>query len=144
MGRKNNRKKEHIPSIKRLERLLVYPRRMEIWHANLPMNQNTSVQGGSRPVVIISNDICNQKSNIVTVAPITSRMKHLEMPTHVVIGNLREENSMVLAEQIQTIDKSLLDKRIGSCAGMEDQIEAAILEQIGIKQAAEAAERKNE
>ena len=143
MGRKNNRRNEHIPSMKRLERQLVHPKRMEIWYAKLPLDRNTSVQGGSRPVVIISNDICNQRSSTVTVAPITSRMKHLEMPTHVLIGNLRDENSMVLAEQIQTIDKSRLDRKIGSCAGMEDQIEAAILEQIGIKQAAEAAERKN-
>jgi len=142
MGRKNRRMKEHIPDVKRLERRLVHPRRMEIWYAKLPMGRNTSVQGGSRPVVIISNDICNQRSNTVTVAPITSRMKHLEMPTHVVIGNLRDEDSMVLAEQIMTIDKSRLDRKIGDCAGMEDQIEAAILEQIGI--AAEAAERKSE
>ncbi len=142
MGRKNRRMKEHIPDMKRLERRLVHPKRMEIWYAKLPMGRNTSVQGGSRPVVIISNDICNQKSNTVTVAPITSRMKHLEMPTHVVIGNLRDEDSMVLAEQIMTIDKSRLDRKIGDCAGMEDQIEAAILEQIGI--AAEAAERNRE
>ena len=144
MGRKNNRKNEHIPSVKRLERQLIRPKRMEIWYAKLPLDRNTSVQGGSRPVVIISNDICNQRSNTVTVAPITSRMKHLEMPTHVMIGNLRDENSMVLAEQIMTIDKNRLDRKIGSCAGMEDQIEAAILEQVGIKQAAEAAERNRE
>lgn len=133
MGRKNNRKKEHIPSVKRLERMLIRPKRMEIWYAKLPMDKRSNVQGGSRPVVIISNDICNTKSGTVTVVPITSRMKHLEMPTHVVIENLKDETSMILAEQIQTIDKIRLDRRIGDCLGMEDEIEKAILEQVGIE-----------
>ena len=43
------------------------PQRMEIWYAYLPMKKGSSVQGGNRPVVIISNDICNEVSSVVTV-----------------------------------------------------------------------------
>lgn len=131
MGRKNNRKAEHIPRIR--NSLLVHPKRMEIWYASLPLDRRTSVQGGNRPVVIISNDICNEKSNTVTVAPITSQLKHLEMPTHVLIENLKDETSMVLAEQIMTVDKRFLDRKIGDCKESEEKIEKALMEQIGIK-----------
>ena len=87
---------------------------------------------GSRPVLVISNDIVNARSANVTVAPITSQLKHLEMPTHVVIRNLRESSSMVLAEQIMTVDKKKLLRRIGDCKEMEAEIEKALMEQIGI------------
>ena len=81
-------------------------------------------------MVIVSNDICNEKSNTVTVAPVTRQIKHLEMPTHVLI---MDGASMVLAEQVMTIDKRFLDRRIGDCKGQEQQIEKALMEQIGIK-----------
>ena len=119
MGRKNRKKQYH-------------PRRMEVWFADLPMDETTSIQGGSRPVLVISNDIVNARSANVTVAPITSQLKHLEMPTHVVIRNLRERSSMILAEQIMTVDKKKLIRRIGDCKEMEAEIEKALMEQIGI------------
>lgn len=128
MGRKNRRKQEHIRPLGK--QLIVRPRRMEIWYASLPLDRRTSVQGGNRPVVIVSNDICNEKSNAVTVAPVTRQIKHMEMPTHVLI---MDGTSMVLAEQIMTIDKRFLDRRIGDCKGQESQIEKALMEQIGIK-----------
>lgn len=128
MGRKNRRKQVHIRPLSR--QLIVRPKRMEIWYAALPLDRRTSIQGGSRPVVIVSNDICNEKSNAVTVAPVTRQIKHLEMPTHVLI---MDGDSMVLAEQIMTIDKRFLDRRIGDCKGQERQIEKALMEQIGIK-----------
>ena len=121
MGRKNRRKQEHIRPLSR--QLIVRPKRMEIWYAALPLDRRTSIQGGSRPVVIVSNDICNEKSNAVTVAPVTRQIKHLEMPTHVLI---MDGASMVLAEQF-------LGRRIGDCKGQERQIEKALMEQIGIK-----------
>lgn len=130
MGRKNNRKKEYIPHIHK--RLLIHPRRMEIWYASLPMDRRTSVQGGSRPVVIVSNDICNEKSSAVTVVPITRQIKHLEMPTHVVIEEILNQPSMVLAEQIMTVDKRFLDRKIGDCKSVEPAIEKAMLEQLNI------------
>ena len=130
MGRKNNRKRERIRSVPR--DILIHPRRMEIWYASLPMDRRTSVQGGSRPVVIVSNDICNEKSSAVTVVPITRQIKHLEMPTHVVIEEILNQPSMVLAEQIMTVDKRFLDRKIGDCKSVEPAIEKAMLEQLNI------------
>ena len=110
------------------------PQRMEIWYANLPMKQGSSVQGGNRPVVVVSNDICNSVSTVLTVAPMTRQMKKMTLPTHVLIDAPDGGQSVVLAEQIMTIDKSLLDKKMGKVLKKDEKaIEAAIKEQLGMR-----------
>ena len=68
-----------------------------------------SEQGGIRPVVIIQNDVGNKHSPTVIAAAITSQLGKNKLPTHIEIGpkncGLKSE-SVVLAEQIRTIDKS--------------------------------------
>ena len=59
--------------------------RLEIWFANLGFNQGKYNETGVRPVLILSNDIANTVSPIVTVAPMTSRLHKLYLPTHVLI-----------------------------------------------------------
>ena len=72
--------------------------------------------GGIRPVVIIQNDMGNKHSPTVIAAAITSQMGKNKLPTHIEIGpensQLKTE-SIVLTEQIRTIDKSRLKERIG-------------------------------
>lgn len=126
MGRKNNRKPVRIPRLRQAE--FIKPHRMEIWYAHLPMYKG-SVQGGARPVIIVSNDACNEASKIVTVVPLTSQIKRLNLPTHILI-HLGDSDSVALAEQIITIDQRLLDRRIGKC-DREAEIEAAIMTQLG-------------
>ena len=76
-----------------------------------------SEQRGKRPVVIVQNDIGNQHSSTVIVACITTKAKKTNMPTHIIVrmenGTLSRE-SMVMAEQLRTIDKSRLGDRIGT------------------------------
>ena len=75
-----------------------------------------SEQGGIRPVVIIQNDLGNKHSPTVIAAAITSQMGKAKLPTHIEIGsqnNGLKEDSVVLAEQIRTIDKSRLKEKIG-------------------------------
>ena len=110
------------------------PQRMEVWYADLPLNKDSCVQGGNRPVVIISNDICNEVNSVITVAPMTRQMKRLALPTHAVIDSPDGGQSVVLAEQIMTIDKSQLDSRMGRIKDYDlEKVEAAILEQLGMK-----------
>ena len=75
-----------------------------------------SEQGGIRPVVIIQNDMGNMHSPTVIAAAITSQVGKNKLPTHIEIGphnsNLKSE-SLVLTEQIRTIDKSRLKEKIG-------------------------------
>lgn len=111
------------------------PHRMEIWYANLPLNMDSCVQGGSRPVVIISNNICNELNQVITVIPMTRQMKKLNQPSHTVIDAPNGGQSLVLAEQIITIDKKLLDNRIGKVMEYDlEKVETAILEQLGMSE----------
>ncbi|OPY58260.1 MAG: mRNA interferase EndoA [Pelotomaculum sp. PtaU1.Bin035] len=74
-----------------------------------------SEQGGTRPVLIIQNDIGNQYSPTTIVAAITSQIDKAKLPTHVEMpanpGGM-EKNSVILLEQIRTIDKSRLLEKI--------------------------------
>ena len=75
-----------------------------------------SEQGGIRPVLIIQNDLGNKYSPTVIAAAITSQTNKTELPTHIKLGENTsglKSNSVVLAEQIRTIDKSRLKEKIG-------------------------------
>ena len=75
-----------------------------------------SEQGGIRPVLIIQNDVGNKHSPTVIAAAITSQTTKNKLPTHIEIGsgqNGLKSDSVVLAEQIRTIDKSRLREKIG-------------------------------
>ncbi len=74
-----------------------------------------SEQGGVRPVLVIQNDVGNRYSPTVIIAAITSQIDKAKLPTHVEINaaeyNL-DRDSVVLLEQIRTIDKQRLQKKI--------------------------------
>ena len=75
-----------------------------------------SEQGGIRPVLIIQNDMGNKHSPTVIAAAITSQTGKNKLPTHIEIGsqnNGLKSDSIVLTEQIRTIDKSRLREKIG-------------------------------
>ncbi len=72
--------------------------------------------GGIRPVVIIQNDKGNRHSPTVIAAAITSQIGKNKLPTHIEIGPENSQlktDSIVLTEQIRTIDKSRLKEKIG-------------------------------
>ncbi|MHA8110661.1 type II toxin-antitoxin system PemK/MazF family toxin [Lactobacillaceae bacterium Melli_B4] len=74
-----------------------------------------SEQGGVRPVLIIQNNIGNHYSPTVIVAAITARISKPKMPTHVGIKANQsdiEKDSVILLEQIRTIDKQRLNDRV--------------------------------
>lgn len=74
-----------------------------------------SEQGGIRPVLIIQNDIGNKHSPTVICAAITSRMNKAKLPTHVEISSRDYgvvKDSVVLLEQIRTIDKQRLKEYV--------------------------------
>ncbi|MCK8625135.1 type II toxin-antitoxin system PemK/MazF family toxin [Apilactobacillus xinyiensis] len=76
-----------------------------------------SEQGGMRPVLIIQNNIGNHYSPTVIVAAITARISKPKMPTHVGISSKKtkiEKNSVVLLEQIRTIDKQRLHDKVAN------------------------------
>ena len=76
-----------------------------------------SEQGGVRPVLVVQNDVGNKYSPTIIVAAITSKKNKADLPTHVAIdadGNGLSKNSIILMEQLRTIDKRRLKERIGT------------------------------
>ena len=75
-----------------------------------------SEQGGIRPVLVIQNDVGNRYSPTIIVSAITSRLSKTKLPTHIEIpGELYglSKDSVILLEQIRTIDKRRLREKIG-------------------------------
>jgi mRNA interferase MazF len=74
-----------------------------------------SEQGGIRPVLIVQNDIGNQYSPTTIILAITSQINKAKLPTHIELKAKDyglERDSVILAEQVRTIDKSRLKQRI--------------------------------
>lgn len=75
-----------------------------------------SEQGGIRPVIVIQNNIGNRYSPTVIISAITSQINKAKLPTHVEISSEEyglNRDSVVLLEQIRTIDKRRLKEKIG-------------------------------
>lgn len=90
-------------------------RRGDIYYADLSPVVG-SEQGGLRPVLIIQNDVGNRYSPTVIAAAITSRMGKTRLPTHIDIYAERAglaKDSVILLEQIRTLDKRRLKERMG-------------------------------
>lgn len=79
-----------------------------------------SEQGGVRPVLIIQNNMGNKYSPTVIVAAITSQTNKTRIPTHVIVDPKigLPKNSVVLLEQVRTIDKKRLRDKVGSFDGI--------------------------
>ena len=89
--------------------------RLELWLVDLPKpDDNTHVQYGVRPAIVISNDAANENSPVVSVIPLTSNRKKGQLPTHVFISNPGLTcSSIALCEQIQSLDKGRMLKKLG-------------------------------
>ena len=96
-----------------------------------------SEQGGIRPVLIIQNDVGNRHSPTVICAAITSKMNKAKLPTHIEIDASAygiEKDSVILLEQLRTIDKKRLSDRLGQISAKDmHQIEYAMNISLGMK-----------
>lgn len=89
-------------------------KRGDIYFAELNPVQG-SEQGGMRPVLVVQNDVGNSYSPTTIVLPITSRLAKPKLPTHVALSRQESgltRDSVVLAEQIRTIDKVRLQQKV--------------------------------
>nr|WP_279388484.1 type II toxin-antitoxin system PemK/MazF family toxin [Anaerospora hongkongensis] len=89
-------------------------KRGDIYYANLSPVVG-SEQGGHRPVLVIQNDVGNKYSPTIIVAAITSQISKAKLPTHIEISSKQfslEKDSVILLEQLRTIDKRRLKEKI--------------------------------
>ena len=90
-------------------------KRGDIYYADLSPVVG-SEQGGLRPVLIVQNDVGNKYSPTVIAAAITSKMSKTKLPTHIDVPGIDAglaKDSIVLLEQIRTIDKKRLKEKMG-------------------------------
>ena len=97
-----------------------------------------SEQGGVRPVLIIQNDVGNKHSPTVIAAAITSKTDKSQLPTHIPVSASTcglSKDSVVLLEQIRTIDKRRLREHMGHVdEGMMNRVDNAIAVSFGLPQ----------
>jgi len=110
-------------------------RRGDIYYADLSPVVG-SEQGGMRPVLIVQNDTGNRHSPTVIAAAITSQIGKARLPTHIELEGRHcglSRDSVVLLEQVRTIDKSRLRERMGKLDGATmDKVDSAIAVSLGL------------
>ncbi len=114
---------------------MISVKRGDIYYADLSPVVG-SEQGGLRPVLIIQNDVGNRYSPTVIAAAITSRLGKTKLPTHIDVHAERAglaRDSVVLLEQLRTLDKRRLKERMGRLDDeMMREIDAAIAVSLGL------------
>lgn len=115
-------------------------RRGEIYYADLSPVVG-SEQGGVRPVLIVQNDVGNKYSPTVIAAAITSQREKSKLPTHIELEAEHcglQKNSIVLLEQIRTIDKKRLKEKMGRLdEGSMGRIDTALSVSFGLNRRGE-------
>ena len=95
-----------------------------------------SEQGGVRPVLVVQNDIGNKYSPTIIAAAITSKLNKARMPTHIEVSAKEyglDKDSVILLEQIRTIDKSRLKEKIGELGEYKmNQVNRAMMISLGV------------
>ena len=113
-------------------------KRGELYYADLSPVVG-SEQGGVRPVLVVQNDVGNKYSPTIIAAAVTSKINKAKLPTHIElpIGDFGlQKDSVILLEQIRTLDKRRLKERIGELPEITmSKVDKAILISLGfIKQ----------
>lgn len=110
-------------------------RRGEIYYADLSPVVG-SEQGGMRPVLIVQNDVGNKYSPTVIAAAITSQLGKARLPTHIELEAQSfglSKHSVVLLEQIRTLDKKRLREKMGRLdEGVMQKVDSAIAVSFGL------------
>ena len=116
-------------------------KRGDIYYADLSPVVG-SEQGGLRPVLIVQNDVGNKYSPTVIAAAITSRIGKTKLPTHIDIPRVDAglaKDSIILLEQIRTIDKKRLKEKMGHLdEATMNSVNNAIQVSFGLDQGGEA------
>ena len=110
-------------------------RRGDVYYADLRPVVG-SEQGGIRPVLIVQNDVGNKHSPTIICAAITSKMNKAKLPTHIELAAQNyglTRDSVVLLEQIRTLDKRRLREKMGRVdKELMDRVDAAIAVSFGL------------
>ena len=114
-------------------------KRGDIYYADLSPVVG-SEQGGVRPVLVVQNDVGNKYSPTVIAAAVTSKLDKARLPTHIELSKESfglTHDSVVLLEQIRTLDKRRLKERIGSLPpNLMKRVDLALMISLGFEERA--------
>lgn len=114
-------------------------KRGELYYADLSPVVG-SEQGGVRPVLVVQNDVGNKYSPTVIAAAVTSKLDKARLPTHIELSKESfglTHDSVVLLEQIRTLDKRRLKERIGSLPpNLMKKVDLALMISLGFEERA--------
>lgn len=105
----------------------------DVYLADLPLHEGSHVQGGKRPVVVMSTD--SDSSEVVTIVPLTKQLEKRHKPSHaLIIGERLSGESLALADHMLTVDKPVLLHQIGRISNPLDQrtLNLACLAHLGL------------
>jgi len=109
-------------------------KRGELYYADLSPVVG-SEQGGVRPVLVVQNDVGNKFSPTVIAAAVTSQLGKAKLPTHIALSGRDyglQRDSVVLLEQIRTLDKTRLKEKIGELpSSVMERVNQALLISLG-------------
>lgn len=110
-------------------------RRGDILYADLGVQYQGSMQGGMRPVVVVSNNMVNRHSTVITVVPLSTKIfKKRNLPTHVFVSAYRsdglEQHSIALCEQVTALNYDRIVENIGK---VDEEILARITEAVQVQ-----------
>lgn len=124
-----------MPGVAMNRPLFPQVRRGDIYYVDFG-NQPGSVVHGIRPAMVIQNDVGNRHAPTLIVAAITTEIKKLRQPTHVLLGSQfgLPQESMLLLEQVATIDKTMLQSHIGTAdAEFLRKVDRALSISVGVR-----------
>jgi len=112
-------------------------KRGEMYYADLSPVVG-SEQGGIRPILIVQNDVGNKYSPTIIAAAVTSKLNKAKLPTHIELAEGDyglPKDSVILLEQLRTLDKKRLKDRIGQLDGdTMGKVDTALLVSLGFKE----------
>lgn len=115
--------------------------RGDVVYVKLDKHINSCVQSGIRPCVIVSNEKSNKDSMIYNVCPFTSRMDTKRYPMHIFVNKTNvegylEKNSLILSEQILTVDKRQILGHLGNLSNNQNvmkQLDRNLMKQLALE-----------
>ena len=126
---------EDVSDMGRRHRLLMKIRRGDILYADLGGQYQGSMQGGMRPVVVVSDNMANKHSTVITVVPLYTKIfKKKNLPTHVFVSAYRaeglEQHSIALCEQVTALDYGRIIENMGK---VDEETLARITEAVQVQ-----------
>ena len=110
-------------------------KRGELYYADLSPVVG-SEQGGIRPVLVVQNDVGNRHSPTIIVAAVTSKINKAKLPTHIELPASEyglPQDSVILLEQIRTLDKTRLQQKIGELSEYKmNEVNRAMMISLGV------------